>query len=130
MWNNLKFHAKIQRGHWPSWNLNDPAEISNRRFEPITFFKREYPAKLYHREISPYHILNLNKKGGEIRHFIFGFSALNDPAETDFDDFRSDYLGEYDDICETALARESGTLGGVDWWKNRWSKSRETVPLN
>jgi hypothetical protein len=29
-------------------------------------------------------------------------------AETDFDDFRSDYLGESGAICETALARESG----------------------
>jgi hypothetical protein len=29
-------------------------------------------------------------------------------AETDFDDFRSDYLGEYEAICDTALARESG----------------------
>jgi hypothetical protein len=28
-------------------------------------------------------------------------------ADTDFDDFRSDYLGEYEAICETALARES-----------------------
>jgi hypothetical protein len=24
---------------------------------------------------------------------------LDDPAETDFDDFRSDYLGEYEAIC-------------------------------
>jgi hypothetical protein len=29
------------------------------------------------------------------------------PAETDFDDFRRDYLGEYEAICETALALES-----------------------
>jgi hypothetical protein len=29
-------------------------------------------------------------------------------AETDFRDFRIDYLGEYDAICETVLDRESG----------------------
>jgi hypothetical protein len=28
-------------------------------------FKREYPEKLVHREISPYHILTLPKKVGE-----------------------------------------------------------------
>jgi hypothetical protein len=39
-------------------------------------------------------------------HFIFGFSGVIDPA--DFDDFRGDFLGEYEAICETALARESG----------------------
>jgi hypothetical protein len=27
-----------------------------------------------------------------------------DTAETDFGDFRSDYLGEYDVICKTVLA--------------------------
>jgi hypothetical protein len=27
-----------------------------------------------------------------------------DTAETDFGDFRSDYLGEYDSICKTILA--------------------------
>jgi hypothetical protein len=36
--------------------------------------------------------------------FIFGFSGVIDPAETDFDDFWSYYLGEYEAICETVLA--------------------------
>jgi hypothetical protein len=36
--------------------------------------------------------------------FIYGFSGVIDPAETDFNDFRSNYLGEYEAICETALA--------------------------
>jgi hypothetical protein len=31
-----------------------------------------------------------------------------DTTEIDFRDFRSDYLGEYEAICETVLARESG----------------------
>jgi hypothetical protein len=40
---------------------------------------------------------------------LYAFICLViDLAETDFDDFRSDYLGEYEAICETALARESG----------------------
>jgi hypothetical protein len=54
--------------------------------------------------MSPYHILTLNKKSWGILHFIFSFSGVIDPAETDFDNFWSDYLGK----CETALARESG----------------------
>jgi hypothetical protein len=32
------------------------------------------------------------------------FSGVNDTAETDFGDFQSDYLGEYDAICITVLA--------------------------
>jgi hypothetical protein len=43
----------------------DPAEITNRHFWPTTFLKGEYPAKLFHREISPYHILTLIRKNGE-----------------------------------------------------------------
>jgi hypothetical protein len=35
---------------------------------------------------------------------IFGFRGVNDTAETDFGDFRRDYLGEYDAICKTVLA--------------------------
>jgi hypothetical protein len=35
---------------------------------------------------------------------IFGLSGVNDTAETDFGDCRSDYLGEYDAICKTVLA--------------------------
>jgi hypothetical protein len=35
---------------------------------------------------------------------IFDFSVVNDNAETDFGDFRSNYLGEYDAICKTVFA--------------------------
>jgi hypothetical protein len=35
---------------------------------------------------------------------IFGFSGVNDTTETNFADFRRDYLGKYDDICKTGLA--------------------------
>jgi hypothetical protein len=47
-------------------------------------------------------LLNTKKFGNSRLHF--GFSGLIDPAVTDFDDFRSDYLGEYEAICETGFA--------------------------
>jgi hypothetical protein len=40
-------------------------------------------------------------------YFIFGFSGVL--AETNFDNFWSDYLCEYEAICETTLACLSGT---------------------
>jgi hypothetical protein len=73
-------------------NLYDPAEISNPPFGSAIFLKMEYPAKLI-----PY--LNLLKKLG-IVHFIFGFSGVINLTGTDFDDFRSDYLGDSKAICE------------------------------
>jgi hypothetical protein len=36
-----------------------------------------------------------------------GFHGLIETAGSDFGDFRIDYHEEYEDICETALARES-----------------------
>jgi hypothetical protein len=76
---------------------------------PQLFLKREYPAKLFHSEISPYHILTLNKKVLNYKH-QFRFQRVIDQTTLKpiSDDFRSDYLGEYEAICETALARESG----------------------
>jgi hypothetical protein len=44
---------------------------------------------------------------GKIQQKIFqwqNFSGVNDTAETDFGDCRSDFLGEYDAICKTVLA--------------------------
>jgi hypothetical protein len=37
-----------------------------------------------------------------------GFCGLYETAEADFDDFRLDFLGEFEAIFETALAHESG----------------------
>jgi hypothetical protein len=37
-----------------------------------------------------------------------GFRGLYQTAEADFDDFRLDFLGEFEAIFETALAHESG----------------------
>jgi hypothetical protein len=40
---------------------------------------------------------------------MFGSRGLNETAESDFGDFRIDFLGEYEDIYKKALGRESGT---------------------
>jgi hypothetical protein len=45
-----------------------------------------------------------SENSGGCLDLIFGFSGVNDTAETDFGDFRGDYLGEYDAICKTVLA--------------------------
>jgi hypothetical protein len=39
---------------------------------------------------------------------IVGFRSLIETAEADFDDFRLDFLREFEAIFETALADESG----------------------
>jgi hypothetical protein len=59
------------------------------------YFKGKYPIL--------YKYLKQKKVGGCLDLF-FDFSGVSDTAETDFGDFRSDYLGEYDVICKTVLA--------------------------
>jgi hypothetical protein len=44
------------------------------------------------------------KKVSGCLNLIFGFSGVSDTAETDFGDFQSDYLGEYDAIFQKVLA--------------------------
>jgi hypothetical protein len=61
--------------------------------------------------------------------FIFGFRAFINTSETDSGDFRLEYLGKYEAICETVLARLSTYIYGLDWWKTYGRKSRDTVPL-
>jgi hypothetical protein len=60
-----------------------------------------------------------------------GFRGLYQTAETDFDDFRLDFHGEFEAIFETALAHESGLWGGRDCLmkKTEGQKSHDTVPL-
>jgi hypothetical protein len=41
-----------------------------------------------------------------------------------------EFLGDFEDICKTALARESGPYGGLIDEKTECRKSRDTVPLN
>jgi hypothetical protein len=48
-------------------------------------------------------VLEAEKSWG-LGNLIFGFSGVNDTAETNFGDFRRYYLGEYDAICKTVLA--------------------------
>jgi hypothetical protein len=48
-------------------------------------------------------VLETEKIGGCLE-LIFDFSGVNDTAETDFCDFRSDYLGENDAKYKTVLA--------------------------
>jgi hypothetical protein len=50
----------------------------------------------------PYKYLKQKKVGG-CQDLIFGFSGVNDTAETDFGDLRSDYLGDFDAKCKTVL---------------------------
>jgi hypothetical protein len=45
------------------------------------------------------------KNFATIPKFHAKFQISIDPAETDFDDFRRDYLGEYEAICESLLIR-------------------------
>jgi hypothetical protein len=52
-----------------------------------------------------------------------------DPAQTDFDDFQSDDLGEYEAISETALTRESGSKVGLIDEKTDGRKSLASVPF-
>jgi predicted nucleic acid-binding protein len=49
-------------------------------------------------------------------------SKVINPAETDFDNFRSDYLGKYEAICEMALAIETGAWVGLIDEKNKRKK--------
>jgi hypothetical protein len=60
------------------------------------------------------------KKVGGCLDLIFDFSGVNYTAETDFANFRSDFLGEYDAICKTVLDCSSGTyMGFIDEKKPR-----------
>jgi hypothetical protein len=58
------------------------------------YFNGKYPHTILYRYLK-------QKKVGGCLDLIFGFSDVNDTAETDF----GDYLGEYDAICKTVLAR-------------------------
>jgi hypothetical protein len=69
---SLNLPKRFQRGHWPHWNdFSGVIDLAEIHMAPSTFqivvwarnfFLREYPAKLFHREISPYHISTLTKK--------------------------------------------------------------------
>jgi hypothetical protein len=52
-------------------------------------------------------------------------------SQWDFDDFRINYLDEYEAKCKMALARESGPYEElIEEKKPEGRKSRDTIPLN
>jgi hypothetical protein len=70
----------------------------------------------------------LDEKQQKKRVFKTSFSASSVPlTETDFGDFRSEYLDKYEAISETALARR-----GIVRFKKKTEgqKSRDTFLLN
>jgi hypothetical protein len=70
---------------------------------PFSSFKGKIQQKYFNGNIPILYKYLKQKKVGGCLDLIFGFSGVNDTAETDFGDFRSDYLGEYDAICKTVL---------------------------
>jgi hypothetical protein len=54
-----------------------------------------------------YHYFKPKKIGGSLD-LIFDLRGVIDTAEIEFADFRSEYLREYEAICETTLTRYSG----------------------
>jgi hypothetical protein len=93
-----------------NFSVNDPAET----------ISAGSLTKIFYREVSPYHILTLNKKSWVILHLF---------SVSDFDDFRSEYLSEYEAISETTLARESGSHVGLIDEKPRGSKISCNCPF-
>jgi hypothetical protein len=52
------------------------------------------------------------------------------PRNPNFSNDYLDFLGEYEVICETALARESGPSGDCLMKKTEGRKFRDTAPLS
>jgi hypothetical protein len=68
---------------------------------PFSYVKGKIRQKYFNVKY-PHNIKYLKqKKVGGCKDLLFGFSGVID---TDFGDFRRDYLGEYDAICKTVLA--------------------------
>jgi hypothetical protein len=95
-----------------SRGLNATAEILWHRGNP---YKNEYwfsfPLKGNHRKnqyIRKHCKPIVTRKRQYERGKNFGFRGLIETAESDFGDFRIDFLAEYEAICKTALGRESG----------------------
>jgi hypothetical protein len=71
---------------------------------PFSSFKGKIPQKYFNGKYS--HTIQVleAEKSWSCLDLIFGFSGVNDTAETDFGEFRSDYLGENDALCKTVSA--------------------------
>jgi hypothetical protein len=117
--------------------VNDTAEINVTPLKsqtdftsPFSSFKGKIQQKYFNGKYP--HITQVQKKqkkDGGCLDLIFGFSGVNNTTETDFGYIRRDYLGEYDDICTTGLACESGTYMGLIYEKNRESKISCNCPF-
>jgi hypothetical protein len=71
---------------------------------PFSSFKGKIQQKYVNGKY-PHTILVIEaEKIGGCLDLIFGFRGVNGTAETDFGDFQSHYLGEYDAMCKTGLA--------------------------
>jgi hypothetical protein len=92
---------------------------------PFSSFKEKIPQKYFNGKYPHTYKYLKQKKVGSCLDLIFGFSGVHHIAETDFGDFRSDYLGEYDAICKTVL----GTCMGLIDEKNRESKISCNCPF-
>jgi hypothetical protein len=75
-------------------DFTSPFSSFNRKIQQ-KYFSGKYPHTIQ--------VLEAEKVGGCLD-LIFSFSGVNDTAVTDFGNFRSDYLGEYDAVCKTVLA--------------------------
>jgi hypothetical protein len=88
--------------------LYDTAEISKRLCKSLASFKENVQQKYFmgtaYIPATLYKYFKQKKSWG-ILNFIFGFISVIDIPETDFGDFRSDFLGEYEAICKTVLSR-------------------------
>jgi hypothetical protein len=98
-------------------------------FRARSFFLKGISSKTISFVNIPIPYLYFKPKSWGITDFIFGVSRVIDLAETKFDDFRSDYLGEYEAIFGTVSACLSGTYMVFIDEKPEGRKSRATVPL-
>jgi hypothetical protein len=72
-----------------------------RDFRLSIFFHQTIPPRALIPALKPFRIwLRIRREN----RLYSNFSGVNDTAESDFGDFRSYYLGEYDAICKTGLA--------------------------
>jgi hypothetical protein len=71
---------------------------------PFSSFKEKIQQKYVNGKYPILHKYLKQKKVGGCLDLNFGFSGVIDTAETNFGDFRSDYLGKYDAICKAVLA--------------------------
>jgi hypothetical protein len=63
---------------------------------------------------------SIRKSRGVIEAAGFDSAVSMTPRDLNFTNDYLNFLGEYETTCESALARESGPLGGLFYEKTRW----------